>query len=106
MGATVCLWSDRHAGTIVELFEHGVYRYLKWQQDKATRTDEGGMTDTQTYAYELDPKGRVRVYRFDPKREIWREVSRDWTNEKSRWKYVGGGNLAIGIRDEHYDFSF
>lgn len=86
-GATICLWSDRHAATIVKVTPSQVHV----QQDKATRTDKNGMSECQEYAYEADTSAPVRIFR----------------KTKRGYREAGGGSyLSIGVRREYYDFSF
>ena len=92
VGATMLMWSDRHAGTIiaVERFRTGARkgepRVIVVQRDKAVRKDENGMSDAQEYDYERDVNGRVWRFHVD-----------------SQGRFKG---LAIGVRDEHYDYTF
>lgn len=86
MGATICLWSDRHACTIVKVTPSQVHV----QADKATRTDKNGMSESQEYSYERQPSAPV---------EIFRKTKRGYRNK-------GGSYLSIGVRREYYDFSF
>ena len=91
-GATILMWSDRHAATITEITyfksgqKKGQPRTITVQQDKATRTDSYGMSDAQSYSYERNPNGSLKT--FTAKRD---------------GSFKG---LLIGHRDEHYDFSF
>ena len=87
MGATILMWSDRHAATIVKVTPTQVHV----QRDKATRTDDRGMCESQDYTYERDPTATVEVFRLT----------------KRGWRAPGGGaGLLIGDRDEYHDFSF
>ena len=88
MGATECMWSDRHAFTVIKI--KSKTRILV-QRDKATRIDNNGMSDCQTYKYEADPKGVVY----------------ELIKTKRGWKILGGGSyFLLGVRDEHFDYSF
>lgn len=90
MGATELCWSDRHAYTVIEISNSG--KKLKLQRDKAIRTDNNGMCDSQSYRYEQDPKGYTV------------EVS---LRKDGRWKEVRGTTVyLVGDRDEYYDYSF
>ena len=91
-GATLCLWSDRHAGTIVETPND---KTVVWQRDKATRTDENGMSDAQSYRYERDENGEKTTFTLR-KNGYW--IARG-ANMKN------GTYLAAG-RAEFYDYSF
>lgn len=99
MGATMLCWTDRHACTIVDVTGDRI----KVQEDKATRTDNNGMSESQTYTYESDPKGAVHTFR-KAKNGMWQQVR---LNERSgRYVKTEGQGLRIGERDEYRDFSF
>lgn len=101
MGATLLGGRDRHAGTIIEVFTKGKFTYVKVQQDKATRTDSNGMSESQTYSFEPDPTGPVTTYRF--RNQMWECV---YLTEAGRYKVEKYSGLRIGERSEFYDFSF
>lgn len=86
MGATVLCWTDRHAGTIIKVTPAQIHV----QHDIATRVDKNGMSESQQYEYAPDPNGRVDVFRMT----------------KRGWRNTSGNGLAIGIRQQYYDFSF
>lgn len=95
MGATILMWTDRHAATIVAVSASG--KQVTIQEDKATRTDNLGMTDSgQEYTFEANPDAPKRVYTLR-KNGAW-VLKGDALN--------GGQRLAIGHRDHYYDFSF
>jgi hypothetical protein len=54
MGATVCMWSDRHGVTITEVLRYktgpkaGQVKGVKTRACKATRTDNNGMSESQS----------------------------------------------------------
>lgn len=84
-GATVILWTDRYAGTIIKHTRCQIHV----QRDIAVRQDERGMSESQDYTYTADPKGQVYVFR------------------KTKRGYKSGSfGLAIGVRDEYYDYCF
>lgn len=86
-GATICMWTDRKAGTIVKVTPTQVHV----REDKATRTDKNGMSDSQEYTYEPDENGALTVFR----------------KTKRGWRSTGGGSyLTIGVRRAYHDFSF
>jgi len=106
MGATVLYWSDRHACTIVEVGTIGKAVKVVVQRDRATRTDKLGMTDSgQQYSYAPDPQGARQTFR-QGKDGRWHEVH--WNRDTKRWngRAERGNGLQIGVRREHYDFSF
>jgi hypothetical protein len=92
MGATLLMYSDRQAGTIVSAGP----KTLVWQRDKATRTDSNGMSDAQGYRYEPDPDGVTRTFTL--------RQTGQWVQQGESAK--GGTKLGLGYRDEHYDYSF
>ena len=88
MGATELLWSDRHAGTIIDILSP---KKILWQRDKATRVE-----DTDGYTYERDPKAPQYTFTL---------------RKNGRWvmqydSMSTGISLLIGARDERYDRSF
>lgn len=101
-GATVCLHSDCHAGTIVKVTKCSI----TIQYDKATLDPNfkpefvtGGFAghctnqEDQTYTYERNPEGRKEVYR--------------WSNKYNC--YQGGGDGSVKVikgRHEFYDYNF
>lgn len=90
MGATEVLYSDRHACTISRISESGKTFWM--QRDNAIRTDKNGMSDSQGYRYEANPNAK----------EI--KVSK---RQDGSWKTSPGGRTVwLGVRDEHYDYSF
>lgn len=109
MGATILMWTDRHAATVAEI----VYRsyatlVIAVQEDTARRTDTNGMSECQSYSYEPNPRGRIHYFRRR-KNGTWQEVTRDrMTPGRVRYLVVegGGSGLRLGERSEYHDFSF
>lgn len=99
-GATICLWSDRHAGTIIKVTKSTI----TVQRDKATLDPNwkpefipGGFAghctnqEDQTYTYERNPKGETYTFHWSKKYNC----------------YGQPGNLkAIKGRREFYDYNF
>lgn len=94
MAATEIMFSDRHAGTIVEVLRFksgerkGQIRAVVWQRDNATCTDY----TAQTYTYERDENAPRVVFTLRP----------DGTYRRQGGKLAA---LALGRRDEHYDIT-
>lgn len=90
MGATLIMWSDRHAGTIIGVSKTG--HRIEWQRDKATRTDGLGMTDAQQYSYERNRHAAVETF----------------TRRKDGSYRIRGGTsrLVLNVRNEYHDYSF
>lgn len=90
MGATILLYTDRKAATIIQVHASG--RMLVAQLDHAIRTDSNGRSEVQTYRYEPNPEGAKRVFRL---------------NKKGMWVGSGGGpQLYIGSREHYHDYGF
>lgn len=93
-GATVLSWTDRHAGTIIEVTE----KYFVVQLDTATRQDNNGMSESQTYHYAPNPNGM---------RHTFKKVTRG--KRKGEWRESGstaGRAVSIGHRNQYHDYSF
>lgn len=87
MGATILMYSDRHAATVIEVKSPST---IVIQEDTAIRTDNHGMSDSQSYRYEPNPEGAKHTVRKGPK----------------GWKIPKGSRVLVGERDHHYDYSF
>jgi hypothetical protein len=92
MGATVCFFSDRRAGTII--WHKG--NTIVVQLDKASRTDNNGTSDMQEYSYEQNRNGAQ--YEFTLRK------NGKWVAKGHGMK--NGTSCGIGFRREYYDFSF
>lgn len=90
MGATYSIGSDRYACTVIAVSTSGLK--VTTRDDKATRTDENGMSECQTYSYERDPSGVERT---------WYRDSKGNYGNKTR-----GGRLGLGARRAYHDYSF
>lgn len=69
--ATEYLWSDRHAYEVTEVIDQG---HVFIRPLKAIRTDSYGMSDSQSYRYESDPKAVAEEIML--KNGKWRHVRR------------------------------
>ena len=87
-GVTICYYTDREAGTIIKRTKNTI----TYQQDKAIRIDDNGMSDCQEYRYERDPNGKIEVYHWSSKYGCFR-------NSKSHLYVING-------RHEYFDYSF
>jgi hypothetical protein len=104
MGATICHWTDRSAGTIIAVAKDGQGRWvIEVQGDHAKRVDDNGMSESQEYEYLPNPSGGVETFRFEDGR--WCALRRN--PESGRWnKQKQGHGLIIGRREKYHDFSF
>lgn len=101
MGATILSWTDRYAGTVVDVTNNG--KMVVVQEDSAVRVDGNGMSEMQEYEYSADPEGRVYVFRMD-KNGGWNEARLN--GKTGRWNKVDGYGLILGFRRKYRDFSF
>jgi len=95
MGATILLWSDRHPYTIHRVSKDG--KKLWATEDQHKRLDNNGFSESQEYEYWNDDSN-------DP--ESWSLFT---LRKDGRWHQgntLRGSVLAIGRREEYYDFSF
>jgi hypothetical protein len=99
MGVTMLSWTDRDAGTIVEV--NTKKRYIAVTEDSKTRIDNNGISESQQYEYTAVMDGYRNYYRKDRKGQ-WR---RCYFNNNGRLVF-GTGGLIIGHRESYYDFSF
>lgn len=89
VGATIYMYSDRIACTVVEV--KSKCRAII-QRDKAIRTDKtGAYSENQEYRFERNINGML--YEIYCRNGIWRVK-----DSKER--------VVIGKRDEYYDYSF
>ena len=90
MGATLFMWSDRHAYTINEVKSA---KTIIATRDVATRADTNGQSESQTYKYTSGDYPETFTLR-----------------KNGRWCLKGQNQksspLKIGARDEYYDYSF
>lgn len=96
MGATLLLWTDRHAATIVSVEEIGGGKRYRWvigvQRDRDTLT-----------GFERNPEASIALYASAPGDGPWKRVER---NAKGRLVLAPGIGLRIGEREEYRDPSF
>jgi hypothetical protein len=90
MPCTVCWITDRKAATVVAVSPTGIKVTVR--EDKSMRTDKNGMSDSQIYSYERDPKGTEHVFHRQG----------DGTYRSANQ----GKRLALGVRHTYYDYGF
>jgi hypothetical protein len=100
MGVTICMWSDRHAGTIVNINGD----MLIVCRDDVTRVDTNGMSESQSYEYKTNPSNSKSYWKKD-KRGNWCEYHFNYETKRFN-KNKSSSHLAIGHREEYYDYSF
>lgn len=91
-GGTVCYLSDRQAVTVTAVKG----RAVTVQRDRAVRSDQNGMSDTQSYVYSADPKGHTQTF----------TVRKDGRYVAQGDSLQSGAVLVLGTRCEYHDYSF
>lgn len=90
MGVTILHYTDRTAGTIIEVSPTG--KTIKFQLDKVTRVDKNGMSDSQEYSYEPNPQA---------------EVHTAYLTRHGQWKVRRQGyGVLLDCRRYYHDYSF
>jgi len=101
-GVTICLYSDRHAGTVIKRTP----KTITVQRDKATLDPgfkpefiPGGFcahctnSNEQKWTYVRDEKGAITVCR--------------WSEKNGRFQFLeDGSGVIINGRHEYYDYNF
>jgi hypothetical protein len=104
MGATILLWTDRHAGTIVEVTKDKAGRTLIGVQEDDSKVVKGSTMDgSAEYEYSRRPSAPVRYWRLNAK-GFWESIVKN--EETGRWNKVDGNGLRIGDRNEYRDPCF
>lgn len=103
MGATILLWTDRHAATVFRVFAVGKTPYIEIREDKARRVDSNGMSEEQDYEFKTNPSGSRSTWRLGRSGD-WERV--EFNQQTRRWSKSGGRGLLLGHRDSYHDFSF
>ena len=85
-GATLLLWSDRMAYTIVDVKKN----YVLATRDNVERTDRNFEKGPQEYSYRPDPEASVERANL----------------RKDGNYYIGDQVLKVGYRNEYYDPHF
>lgn len=89
---TIYSWSDRHAYEVVEVTDQ---EHIAIRQLKAIRTDGNGMSDSQTYRYESNPKNPIQ--KLVLKNGKWREAN---TYTKERYEKAIENSIKSGDAKE------
>jgi hypothetical protein len=108
MGATVLLWTDRHAATIFRVFEHKGLVAIETRDDNSKVVKGSGHDGSAEYEYATNVLGYRRY--FVLKDDSWRECGVTSLPEqplKLKLCSKGSGHgLRIGGRSEYRDPSF
>lgn len=105
MGATILLWSDRHAATITSVHTKGNDTYVTTQDDEVRVTSGSAHDGSAVYEFSRNEKGRIRHFKATSADGEWHQIR--WNEDTKRWNRIRGGNsLRIGSREEYRDPSF
>jgi hypothetical protein len=103
MGATILLYSDRHAATIVKVETIGKAKIVTTRDDTVRVTAGSAHDGSAQYSYTPNPQGRRRSFRATGPDGTWQQVT--FNEDTQRWNKIKGGGqgLRIGDRDEYRD---
>lgn len=90
MGVTICYWSDRIPGTIVQISSSKKTIFI--QEDYYQRIDNNGLSESQEYQYSRNIDGAIHTA----------TRRKDGSFRISKSKTL----VALGHRRKFYDFSF
>jgi hypothetical protein len=90
MGVTISIGSDRVPATIIKVYTSG--RRILLQGDAAIRQDKNGMSESQTYSYSRDLKGKIYIATL-------RKGGHFIVSKSSMF-------VTLGVRRKYYDYSF
>lgn len=106
MGLTFLSWTDRSAGTINKVYRNAAGRPVMFvaTEDKATRVDNNGMSESQRYVFERQPDATPVIFRIDRKGQ-WRRAH--LTEFTARWVFdEPSQTVHLDARSCYHDFSF
>ncbi len=105
MGATLLMWTDRHAATIIDVEGDGLSAgtILTVQEDHAKIVSGSAMDGSAEYEYSPNPEGYKKYFRLSAK-GFWDCIYRN--EQTGRWNKSSSGGLAIGYRREYRDPCF
>jgi hypothetical protein len=90
MGVTISVGSDSYPATIIQVTLNN--RKIVFQYDSYKRTDNNGMSESQTYEFTPDSNGRIECATL---------------RKDGRYRITGGQTpVHIGSRSAYYDYSF
>lgn len=103
MGATMLLWSDRHACTVTQVQEVRGKTIITVQTDHAVVESGSAHDGSAKYRYDRNPSGSEYHFRLEADGR-WQQVV--ISRQTGRWGKAGGHGLRLGERDHYYDPSF
>ena len=99
--ATFLSWTDRHPGTVIKVFQKGVYTYLNVRQDEVKyHEDRSGNFDIvdgndeffTTFRFKTNGTSGFQMVSFN--------------QDTGRYYKVKDGGLTVGTREYYYDPHF
>lgn len=103
MGATMLLWADRSACTIVNVQQVRGKTIVTVQRDRAKVVAGSSHDGSAEYEYGRNPFATEYHFRREADGR-WQQVVIN--RQTGRWGKVDGLGLRIGVRDEYCDPSF
>jgi hypothetical protein len=109
MGATILMWTDRHAATVFRVFEWRGQVAIETRDDNSKVISGSGHDGSAAYEYSTNVRGSRRYF-VREESGMWREArvkSEPGAPLKLKLARKGDGNgLRIGSREEYRDPSF
>ena len=111
-GGTDYMWTDSHAYSVCSVnpnWQNKNFEIIGVQRDNAERTDNNGMSESQSYKFTPNKESRICylkseiVETVNGKRKLYQPVS--WNENSKRWN-KGGTAVTLGHRNEYHDYSF
>jgi uncharacterized membrane protein YvbJ len=90
MGATILMYTDQHACTIIDVSKSG--KRIVVQKDNAKRIDDNGASEDQSYTFSPNANGSKHIFSL--------RKTGEWIEAK------GCVHLYIGTRKHYHDYSF
>lgn len=90
MGVTINYLSDETPATIIQLTHND--KRMVIQEDKATRIDNNGVSESQEYTYTRDPDGAIHIATM---------------RRNGQFRISGGQqSITLDVRRKYWDYSF
>lgn len=103
MGATILMWTDRHAATVFRVFKAGAAVIVETRDDKEVVISGSSHDGSAEWGYKTNVRGSVRHFRR-ASNGTWQSVRKN--EETGRWIKTNGNGLRLGERDAYRDPSF
>lgn len=104
IGVTMNMYSDRHAGTIIEVRRNG--KQIVIQRDKAERTnrDDDTFSPGGFVGHTESPRGQQWAYERNTDGAV---MTANWSAKYSRFFIGGAQSVSVTMgRHEHFDYNF